>query len=65
MAYEVGSSLSIKNLLNLTPLTLSAKLARVEMFYHILKLEREIYWQIGIFIICYENILVCYQIQVV
>ncbi|KAK4879350.1 hypothetical protein RN001_007496 [Aquatica leii] len=47
MAYEVGSNLSIKNLLNLTPLTLSAKLARVEMFYHILKLEREIYWQIG------------------
>ncbi|KAF2896771.1 hypothetical protein ILUMI_09404 [Ignelater luminosus] len=47
MAYEVGSSLSLKNLLNLTPLTLSAKLARVEMFYHILKLEREIYWQIG------------------
>lgn len=49
MAYEVGASLSIKNVLNLTPLTLAAKLARVDMFFHILNLEREIYWQIGKF----------------
>lgn len=34
-------------MLNLTPLTLAAKLARVEMFFHILNIEREIYWQIG------------------
>ncbi|XP_030754916.1 transient receptor potential cation channel subfamily V member 3 isoform X2 [Sitophilus oryzae] len=47
MAYEVGSSLSIRNILNLTPLTLSAKLARIDIFFHILNLEREIYWQIG------------------
>ena len=47
MAYEVGASLSIRNVLNLTPLTLSAKLARIEMFFHILNIEREIYWQIG------------------
>ncbi|XP_001606102.2 transient receptor potential cation channel subfamily V member 5 isoform X1 [Nasonia vitripennis] len=47
MAYEVGSSLSIRNVLQLTPLTLAAKLARVEMFFHILNIEREIYWQIG------------------
>lgn len=47
MAYEVGASLSIRNALHLTPLTLSAKLARVEMFFHILNIEREIYWQIG------------------
>ncbi|KAG8249026.1 hypothetical protein J6590_029376 [Homalodisca vitripennis] len=33
--------------LNLTPLTLAAKLARIEMFFHILNIEREIYWQIG------------------
>ncbi|XP_023309951.1 transient receptor potential cation channel subfamily V member 5 [Anoplophora glabripennis] len=46
-AYEVGSSLSIRNVLNLTPLTLAAKLARIDMFFHILNLEREIYWQIG------------------
>ncbi|KAJ8668889.1 hypothetical protein QAD02_000148 [Eretmocerus hayati] len=47
MAYEVGSSLSVRNVQNLTPLTLAAKLARVEMFFHIMNIEREIYWQIG------------------
>ncbi|XP_077294935.1 transient receptor potential cation channel subfamily V member nanchung [Arctopsyche grandis] len=47
MAYEMSATLSIKNVLNLTPLTLAAKLARVEMFFHILNIEREIYWQIG------------------
>ncbi|KAK9869474.1 hypothetical protein WA026_003229 [Henosepilachna vigintioctopunctata] len=47
MAYEVGSKLSIRNVLHLTPLTLAAKLARVEIFFHILNIEREIYWQIG------------------
>lgn len=47
MAYETGSNISIANVLNLTPLTLAAKLARVEMFFHILNIEREIYWQIG------------------
>jgi transient receptor potential cation channel subfamily V member 5 len=47
MAFEVGSSLAIRNLQNLTPLTLAAKLSRVEMFFHILNIEREIYWQLG------------------
>ncbi|KOB61355.1 Nanchung, partial [Operophtera brumata] len=47
MAYEVGAGLNIRNVLNLTPLTLAAKLARTEMFFHILNIEREIYWQIG------------------
>ncbi|RLU24512.1 hypothetical protein DMN91_002601 [Ooceraea biroi] len=47
MAYEVGASLSIRNNQKMTPLTLSAKLARIEMFFHILNIEREIYWQIG------------------
>ncbi|CAB0033997.1 unnamed protein product [Trichogramma brassicae] len=47
MAYEVGSSLSVANVLRLTPLKLAAKLARIEMFFHILNIEREIYWQIG------------------
>ncbi|XP_055600931.1 transient receptor potential cation channel subfamily V member 3 [Uranotaenia lowii] len=47
MAYEVGSSVHITNLQNLTPLTLAAKLARVEMFFHIMSIEREIYWQLG------------------
>ncbi|XP_011500278.1 PREDICTED: transient receptor potential cation channel subfamily V member 5 [Ceratosolen solmsi marchali] len=47
MAYEVGSSLSVRNIQHLTPLTLAAKLARIDMFFHILNIEREIYWQIG------------------
>ncbi|XP_023947943.1 transient receptor potential cation channel subfamily V member 6 [Bicyclus anynana] len=47
MAYEVGASLNKRNVQNLTPLTLAAKLARVELFFHILNIEREIYWQIG------------------
>ncbi|KAG5682668.1 hypothetical protein PVAND_012006 [Polypedilum vanderplanki] len=47
MAYETGANLYIKNNLNLTPLTLAAKLARVEMFFHILNIDREIYWQLG------------------
>ena len=47
MAYEVGAKLAIRNVLNLTALTLAAKLARIDMFFHILNLEREIYWQIG------------------
>lgn len=47
MAYEVGASLSIRNIQHLTPLTLAAKLARIEIFFHILNIEREIYWQIG------------------
>lgn len=47
MAYETGSNLSVVNIQNLTPLTLAAKLARIEMFFHILNIEREIYWQIG------------------
>jgi transient receptor potential cation channel subfamily V protein 5 len=50
MAYEAGANINIKNVLNLTPLTLAAKLARIEMFFHILNIEREIYWQIGKYI---------------
>lgn len=51
MAYEVGANLSVRNILQLTPLTLAAKLARMDIFFHILKLEREIYWQIGEYVI--------------
>jgi len=35
------------NNLGLTPLTLAAKLARKEMFHHILTREREVFWQYG------------------
>ncbi|KAG4078966.1 hypothetical protein HA402_010918 [Bradysia odoriphaga] len=47
MAYEVGSSLGIRNVQNMTPLTLAARLGRVDMFFHIMNIEREIYWQLG------------------
>ncbi|ODM96433.1 Transient receptor potential cation channel subfamily V member 6 [Orchesella cincta] len=49
MAYELGAELgpTYRNNLNLTPLTIAAKLARKELFFHILNIEREIYWQIG------------------
>lgn len=47
MAYEVGSSLGIRNVQNMTPLTMAARLGRVDMFFHIMNIEREIYWQLG------------------
>jgi hypothetical protein len=47
MAYELGALLTIFNHQHLTPLTLAAILAKRDMFFHVLKLEREIYWQIG------------------
>lgn len=48
MAYEAGADINIKNNLNLTPLTLAAKLAKTEIFFHVLNIQREIYWQIGL-----------------
>jgi transient receptor potential cation channel subfamily V protein 5 len=47
MAHELGSLLAVRNRLGLTPLTLAAKLARRDMFFHILKIQREVYWQLG------------------
>lgn len=47
VAYEVGTNIHLRNMQNLTALTLAAKLGRVEMFFHILSIEREIYWQLG------------------
>lgn len=47
MAHELGSLLNIRNRLGLTPLTLAAKLARRDMFFHILKIQKEVYWQLG------------------
>jgi ankyrin repeat protein len=52
MAYEAGADINIKNNLNLTPLTLAAKLAKTEIFFHILNIQREIYWQIGLIKFC-------------
>lgn len=47
VGYEVGSNIHVRNIQNLTPLTLAAKLGRVEMFFHVMSIEREIYWQLG------------------
>ncbi len=47
MAFELGALLNIQNKQLLTPLTLAAKLARMDIFFHILKIDREIYWQLG------------------
>ena len=50
MAVECGAAINIENVFGLTPLTLAAYLARMDMFFHIASVEREIYWQLGKFI---------------
>ncbi|XP_043237140.1 transient receptor potential cation channel subfamily V member 5-like [Amphibalanus amphitrite] len=47
LVYECGARIDLVNRLGLTPLTLAAKLAKKDIFFHILKVQREIYWQIG------------------
>jgi transient receptor potential cation channel subfamily V protein 5 len=47
MAVECGAAINIENVFGLTPLTLAAYLARMDMFFHIASVEREIYWQLG------------------
>ena len=47
MAVECGAAINIPNRLGLTPLTMAAYLARMDMFFHIASIEREIYWQLG------------------
>ncbi len=47
MAVECGAAINIENKQKLTPLTMAAYLARMEMFFHIASIEREIYWQVG------------------
>merc|ERR1711884_854228 len=42
-----GAAINIENRAGLTPLTLAAYLARMDMFFHIASVEREIYWQLG------------------
>lgn len=49
LAVECGASINIKNVQNMTPLTVGAYLARQDMFFHIANIEREVYWQIGKF----------------
>ena len=47
MAVECGAAINIENKQRLTPLTMAAYLARMEMFFHIASIEREIYWQVS------------------
>ncbi|XP_076042112.1 uncharacterized protein LOC143026009 [Oratosquilla oratoria] len=47
MVYELGGAINIRNRQGLIPLTLAARLARRDIFFHILNIDREIYWQIG------------------
>ena len=39
--------LIVKPFQGLTPLTTAAFLARMDMFFHIASIERDIYWQLG------------------
>ena len=47
MATECGAAINIENKQGLTPLTTAAFLARMDMFFHIASIERDIYWQVG------------------
>ena len=47
MATECGAAINIENKQGLTTLTTAAFLARMDMFFHIASIEREIYWQLG------------------
>ena len=47
MAVECGAAINISNKLGLTPLTMAAYLAKMDMFFHIASIEREVYWQLG------------------
>lgn len=44
LCYSNGADLNIVNKQNLTPLTLAAKLKRVDMFFHILTIQRQVNW---------------------
>ncbi|CAD5205850.1 unnamed protein product [Bursaphelenchus okinawaensis] len=47
LAYESGAKLQVLNKQNLTPLTLSAFLAKKIMFEHLLKIESQVLWERG------------------
>ena len=47
LAYEFGGNCTIKNKQGYTPLSLAAKLHRVDLFEHILFLERQLSWKYG------------------
>ncbi|XP_038045399.1 transient receptor potential cation channel subfamily V member 6-like isoform X1 [Patiria miniata] len=47
LAYELGGDCTIKNKQGYTPLSLAAKLHRIDLFEHILFLERQLSWKYG------------------
>ena len=47
MVVECGAAINIENKAGLTPLTPAAYQARMDMFFHIASVEREVYWQLG------------------
>ena len=47
MAFELGANFRILNRQGLSPLTVAAFLAHTDMFFHVLNIDRDIYWQIG------------------
>ena len=47
MSDQCGAAINITNRLGLTPLTLAAYLAKMDMFFHIASIERDVYWQLG------------------
>nr|QYV98476.1 transient receptor potential cation channel subfamily V [Hirudo verbana] len=44
---SLGAKMNLKNKQNLTPLTLAAKLGHKEIYDHIVKVDREMYWIYG------------------
>ncbi len=59
LAVECGASINICNNLKMTPLAVSAYLARKEMFFHIANIEREVYWQIGLYTVLNRSCYCC------
>ena len=47
MAYENGASTLLRNRQGLTPLSLAARFARKDLFFHILAINQSIYWKVG------------------
>lgn len=47
LLFSLGARLDIRNRQGLTPLSLAAKLAKKEMYDHIINLERQQYWEYG------------------
>ena len=47
IAYELGAETTIVNLQGLTTLTLAAQMAKKQMFFHILNINRDVYWRVG------------------